>query len=126
MIKSITKVDVIKALQKEPLKRGLFFRSDKKNCMVCVVGAVLRYMSFEKWARTKCKTLLGLGSAATYNRNIGIDPMYLVESENYLGALSCYFEDGHTIKQCIAFVKKYFPNKLTIKITEEDIENVSS
>ena len=59
MKKSITKSDIIKAITNEPvLRRGYWFASGgKKDCSVCVVGSVIRAISFEKWGR---KNKIGL------------------------------------------------------------------
>jgi len=122
MKKSITKTEVIKALQKEPLQRGSYFYGDKKSvCKVCAVGAVLRAMSFEKWAR-KVNTEPGLlGNIATNYAAKGYNPKDLLDYKNYLGALSCYFEAGNSKAECITFVKKYFPSKLTLTIDKDDL-----
>jgi len=125
MKKSITKANVIKALKKEKLKCGWFFNSNVTinnvvDCSVCAVGAVLRHMSFEKWAIEQCLNTNGLGYAAVENKYISEDINQLLKEKNYLGALSNYFEDYHGDRaKTIAFVKKHFPNKLTITITHD-------
>jgi len=125
MRKSITKANVIKALQKEKLKRKNFFHGVSGllwdiKCSVCAVGAVLRKMSFEEWAKQQGWNQFRIGEAATkgiYSSNH--DYKRLIKEKNYLGALSCYFEKGNSKKKCIEFVKQYFPSKLTIEIKED-------
>ena len=124
MIKSITKAQVIIALKKEPLTRGSFFggiKRTKKKCEVCAVGAILRYISFETWAHDIGYNINRVAYALTNQIATCQDPKGLIKEKNYLGALSCYFEDNHTKKQCIAFVKKHFPKKLTLEIKEDEI-----
>ncbi len=124
MIKSITKAQVIIALKKEPLTRGSFFgaiKTTKKKCDVCAVGAILRYISFETWAHDNGYERDRLGYIITNKEATSQDTKRLIKEKNYLGALSCYFEDNHTKKQCIAFVKKHFPKKLTLEIKEDEI-----
>lgn len=127
MTKIITKKLIIKALQTEKLRHGDFFRSDKPNCTVCAVGAVLRHVSFESWVRNKLGRSVcasAIGDIATQNCAIlhsSMDVHTLVQNKNYLGALSCYFEDGHTKRACIAFVKKYFPKSFKCTIKEENL-----
>jgi len=121
MRKSITKTNVIKALNKEDLVRGNFFQRESTKCAVCAVGAVLRHMSFEKWAIKLINRQGNIGDVATKNVYVNGSIRYLIKEKNYLGALSCYFEQGHTKKTCIKFVKRYFPKKLTIEIRKEDI-----
>lgn len=127
MIKSISKKDVIKALKTENLKRGRFFRNpEQRDCAVCAVGAVLRHMSFETWtlsaANTRGISLWGLGEQACRGRCTSGQAMTsaqykeMIAGGNYLGALSVYFEAGNTRKRCIEFVKRYFPETLTLEI----------
>lgn len=126
MKKSITKQGIINALKNEPrLKVGRWFHDNndytyKKDCAVCAVGCVLRAMSFEKWAQEKGLDLITLGNRGVHYEPTGGDSYFqltkYLSDKNYLAALSCFFERGKTRKQCIAFVKKHFPRKLTITI----------
>jgi len=135
-MKTVTKVIkrkvVIEALRKEPLVTGCFWENlghkatngVKAGCNVCAVGAVLRRASFEKEFLGRDQGEIGL--AATLDRCQDEDISKLLKNKNYLGALSCYFEDlipvFNSVKnkdreKCIKFVKKNFPKqfKLTIK-----------
>lgn len=124
MTKIIKRSVVIKALKTENLVRGWFFKSSEnkaevypKDCKVCAVGAILRHVSFETWARKNNVDLGDLGVDATNGQYAEDNYKELLEYKNYLGALSNYFELGRTRKQCIDFVKRYFPKsfKLTIR-----------
>ena len=129
MKKSITKVQIMKALKDEPLleHRGWFKESgpgiSEKDCAVCAVGCVLRAMSFETWARKTGLILNGLGwRAVKSSAHVTHDDYFYIgihlKNRNYLAALSAYFESDHSRKECIAFVKKNFPKKLTLEITK--------
>jgi len=136
MKKSITKKQIIKALETElHLERGKFFapvmvyRSDKgygssrrifkKDCPVCAVGSVLRAMSYETWAKRNKLDLTALGEYVTVEDYIGLHHKKLIKEKNYLGALSCYFEDHDgNRKKTIKFVRKYFPAVLTITVSK--------
>lgn len=124
-----TKAQIIKALKTEPvLKRGAFFEPridlirDNERCAVCAVGAVLRALSFEKFAKKysndhglpPSRLLHDMGSGLCDANYTSSDPEFLVEEKNYFGALSSYFEMGATRRRCIAFVKKHFPAKIRI------------
>jgi len=128
MRKSITKSQAIKAIKTE---KNLSYNGDwfeenldyyKKDCNVCAVGAILRNMSFEKWARKISFDLQELGWVAVGGREAGVASMEYIKdhlkSKNYLAALSCYFESGKTRTQCVNFIKKNFPAKLTLTITK--------
>ena len=138
--KIIKKSDVIVALKTERLKRGHWFTPTyelnkgepcKKNCRVCAVGAVLRKVSFEQWARNKSLSLNLLGEKAVrFNKNSQYsfnststitDVEDALKDKNYLGALSAYFEQGHIKKQCIECVKKKFPKKFKLSINSKNL-----
>ncbi len=124
MIKTITKKQVIKALKTEPLTKGSYFHSQiikGYKCDVCAVGAVLRHMSFEKWALENRLSTNALGTIATKGLSIGSNHKNLIKNGNYFGALSCYFEAGHSKSKCIQYVEKNFPLKLTLEINETDL-----
>lgn len=124
MIKTITKKQVIEALEKEPvLESGSWFRGrPKSGCAVCAVGAVLRKVSFEKWARRLRADLGTLGLVATnYSFSPSDDLNKSLKDKNWLGTLSIYFERGHSREKCIAFVKKHFPSKFTLEIKARDV-----
>lgn len=127
--KSITKEKIIEALREEPLlRRGFWFgikTKSAKSCSVCAVGSILRKMSFEKWAAENNisgpelgDSVVNLweleGSVGSKARKVDIEDH--IQNENYLAALSGYFENGHTRKQCIEFVKKHFPKRLTVTV----------
>jgi hypothetical protein len=122
----ITKAGVIEALKKEPLTTGSFFKERdgviEAGCEVCAVGAVLRRFSFEKMTRSKGGNLHKLGEQATQYSYMDYDPDALLEDGNYLGALSCFFEDAgrDRKRRSIEFVKKNFPNsfRLTLEVGE--------
>lgn len=121
MIKIIKKNVVIEALKKEKLTTGMFFSSYymskvPKDCKVCAVGAVLRHVSFETWARKNSYSLNALGQAATQEEYTGDNIECLIRDKNYLGALSNYFENGNSKNKCIKFVKKYFPKQFKLEI----------
>lgn len=121
MKKSITKENVIKALESEVLCRRYFFEKKRlltpPGCKVCAVGAVLRHMSFEKWGRKNKLDLNHIGWASLHDADpVGQDPYDLLKDKQYLAALSNYFEDGNSKKKCIAFVEKNFPEKLIVEI----------
>lgn len=127
MTKTIRRKDVIVALNTENLKSGSFFRGEK-GCQVCAVGAVLRKVSFETWARKNKLRLHSVGEEATLGEYLSSNPKYLIKEGNYMGALSCYFEqasdgcrysDTVVLRRTIAFVKKYFPVRfeLTLKLS---------
>lgn len=132
MKKSITKLDVVKALVNEPtLKRRSWFHIEpsrstpKKNCSVCAVGSVLRAMSFEKWGRKIKLNLNELGTCAVKTDDItDQDAEFIPEhlkDKNYLAALSCYFESGKSRLQCIQFVISKFPEILTVEVDEDSL-----
>ena len=127
MTKTITKKQIIEALQTEPiLKRGFWFEPDfyghKIKCSVCAVGCILRAMSFETWARENGYLLNELGSVVTKHVNCGDIGLWkrrkseYLETNNYLAALSVHFESGYGRKQCIKFVEQNFPDRLSITV----------
>ena len=128
MRKTIKKVDVVEALLREKtLIQNQWFNSKstnkpRKGCEVCAVGAILRAMSFEKWAIKNKIRLNTMGKVAV--KSIAItefDAIYdHLEKENYLAALSCYFESGHSKRGCIKFVKDHFPDVLTVTVNIAD------
>lgn len=119
MKKTITKRQVINALEEQPLATGSYFYSDgSKKCRVCAVAAILIKMGFEKEAR-KRDLLDIIGSIATQDMCVPFTELKIMdalEEKNYLGALSGHFEQNGTRKSAIEFVKKNFPEKLTLKI----------
>lgn len=117
MTKTIKKAVVIKALKKESLVSGAYFATlGNKGCDVCAVGAVLRAVSFEKWAIKKGVESLG-EIAVGYADPCNDDYKELLKERNWLGALSNFFEQSNDRAKTIAFVKEHFPAqfKLTIK-----------
>lgn len=141
MKKSITKKQIMRALKDEPLlKRKEWFQStsdvegvnfsvlryNKIDCAVCAVGCVLRAMSFEKWARQRKLSLNSLGIRAIafspLDRVVARSIKENLRRKNYLSALSRYFEGGKTREQCIAFVNKNFPSKLTLVIEDGGVK----
>lgn len=140
MKKSITKANCIKALKKEKLKRESFFHCTYVDsggevaylptCTVCAVGAILRHMSFEKWARERNISLPSIGYAAVgylcspgdyHGINTAEETRGLIKEKEYLAALSVYFESGKSKKQCIEFVRKNFPAILTVEIKKGEL-----
>lgn len=124
MKKTITKWQIVQALKTEPLIRNQYFKAAleynmvayRENCPVCAVGAILRHMSFEKWARKEGIGLHKLGCIATCEFS-------------YLGKLSDVYEqiakeDGIEVARTrsIAFVKKHFPAKITLELSKKDFE----
>jgi hypothetical protein len=134
LTKVIKKSQVIKALKTEKLKRGQWFYINDYvstlpptlTCKVCAVGAVLRQVSFVKWAIKNNVNWGYLGDSATNNSEClrGDDAKEEIELElnnkNYLAALSNYYESGHTRKQCIEWVKKNFPKQFKLTINTEE------
>ena len=84
------------------------------------VGAVLRKMSFERWAEKNGFNKNRMGILITKGVGCDQDDWWVeLECDNYFGALSIYFEKGNSKAQCIRFVKKHFPPKLTVEIEGE-------
>jgi len=120
--KSITKAKIIEALKTEKLVRSDWFHQDsvdiKGKCDVCAVGAVLRKMSFEKWALRNGFSPRAVADQVTGDIVADRDEIgaYLAEGD-YLSALSCYFEDvSENPKNLVKFVEKNFPDKLRINV----------
>lgn len=132
LTKTITKKDVVKALESEPLVSGDWFGDlGQKHCNVCAVGAVLRKVSFEKWlikidmggyvweiAKIFGWTLRDASTDAT------ITAFALIKRKRYMEALSNKFErmtinppdviNDTKRKKLISWVKKYFPTKFEL------------
>lgn len=121
--KTITKKQVIEALETEPLTLGNFWVYSKivPDCSVCAVGAVLRRTSFERAFRGRNSMTIGeLATKNQYFEGLG-KVKSLLKSRNWLGALSSYFEGLSCNmlpreKKTIAFVKKNFPAKFQLTI----------
>lgn len=131
----ITKAQVIKAIETEPLlKGGEFFAVDKNNlfdalideCPVCVVGAVLRQTGVVN-TKTPFYTARDAAEMATkyqYSIDDLETPAELIKDKNYLGALSVKFEKLTVAgdkpvtparrRTLVAFVEKYFPKSFTV------------
>ena len=128
MTKIIKRRVVIKALRTEQLTQGSFFMSENLGCNVCAVGAILRHVSFETWWRKQNLSFLDindLGYAACKNELVSNKDGVKInlENKNYLGALSCYFENlrgtpKNNKNNCIRFVKKYFPKSFELTIED--------
>jgi hypothetical protein len=134
----IKREDVINAIKTEPLRGGQFFHGVGyaiSTCDVCAVGAVLR-QAFNK--RNIDKELTNnTGFLATKNYTIGSEKNALAD-KNYLGALSCKFEDmcdkgakrnGFTVvmshsynvtqstrKSLVKWVKKNLPSYFMVEV----------
>lgn len=130
--KRISRAKVIEALKTEPLDYGAWFHgNDIKTCNVCAVGAVIRKASFvstfsnfdeEQMGNICLKLTDRVASACDVNSEDETNSAIkiLLEDENYLGALSVFFEDmmdrdttgvvnsSHR-KRLVTFVKKHFP-----------------
>lgn len=129
MTKTITKAGVIKALKTEKLKRRAYFHGvssydtpPPEGCAVCAVGAVLRHMSFEAWARKHKFNMSDLGNQATHCQGGDPRPFFkdkiaaALQDKKYLSALSMFFESGKTREKCIRFVRDKFPARLKVRI----------
>lgn len=124
----ITKKQVIKALETEPiLKAGHFFKDDSKTCAVCAVGAVLR--------QCRVTPLLSDGNAYDFfasSSDVGYRP-YLEDGQNDafdlsesapLTGLSVLFEtlkkqkmsNTYIRTELINFVCATFPEVLTLDV----------
>lgn len=124
--KTIKKLDVIVALAIEPLHSGLWIQQE--GCEVCAVGAVIRrtIAPSEKagpgtWGESAMESIC---SSVTSANVCSGNPAKLIEQEDYLTALSAFFErrvgeDGLASPAdraaCLEFVYKNFPEKFTIR-----------
>lgn len=147
-MKTISKADIIQALQREPLQRGYWvnpYAKEGEACSVCAVGAVLRACrlpdsEINNAARVATSDVACLNDA-TDNY---VDPSdrkqreriidNLIEDRNYLGALSCLFEaqdpedDEHAPtaeerKELIDFVENRFPDLVKFSDFTEEAED---
>jgi len=139
----ITRNQIIKALATEPLKAGNWIQCKADlNCKVCAVGAIVRSRltsaqekklnieeyNFYKESLLKdkfsdiCEKLI----ASNYNFFLSLSDKisYLIENEDYMSALSSYFENnyyGRSItdvdrERIIGFVAQNFPAKLDVDL----------
>lgn len=126
----ITKADIKKAITREPLERRAWVEyPDLKqvgSCNVCAVGAVLRSARVKNCfipvlAEHKCSQWSSYGISR-------FDAIYqalqLVNSRDYLGALSVFFEgqskNSRVTKtqraELLSFVELHFPDDLQITV----------
>lgn len=138
--------EIIRALEEEPLAARSWVTErtiENPNCHVCAVGAVLRDAGFSNWmiddsAGKLCRNAFG----APYDVNQLLpDMLSEIKRENFLGALSIYFE-GLFDKECtdrsqwagsvaqppvreklVAFVLEHFPAEIEIRLpVDSDIK----
>lgn len=123
---TIDKETILHALKSEPLERRNWITGDGSDsepisdpsCTVCAVGAVLRQVMIPTTPREQ------LSITAWRNCPVAIKSsavQSLLKDREYLDALSCYFESLRGTrplmrKKLVAFVTKYFPEKITVKI----------
>jgi hypothetical protein len=130
----LTKEQIITALRNEPLSAGRFIRADGKplsSCAVCAVGAVMRDVLNRNI--TDEDDFNDICYIVTKDRFIDDDVSQLLAEENYLGALSNYFEkitddenDRFLKKEVtpeirqdvINFVENNFPNEFEVDMKE--------
>ena len=126
MKKTITKKQVIEALSTESISQRDIFSSNKANCSVCAVGAVLRKVSFEKWLRKyklrkystiRIISIFNFRTMTCYNPDT---VNFLLKEKRYLEALSCRFEritvvNSYSIAKLIKWVDDNFPTKFVLE-----------
>lgn len=130
----ITKEQVLTAIKTEPLKAGSFLRADGKpinECEVCAVGAVMRNVLNNKIEDED--DFHKLCGRVTREQFIDNDVDVLLKNENYLGALSNYFEEmidcktwvpgdinliatQDDIKELVTFVEENFPEEFEVNV----------
>lgn len=119
---TITKKEIIKALQTEPLIHQMWVKKDNLpevgDCGVCAVGAVLRHCRIPNDVLDSyTNSIEGTGSAEEAQRAL--------ERGDYLSALSMTFEqksyveagtkaDAASRRRAIEFVEKNFPAKIAL------------
>jgi hypothetical protein len=136
MKKTVSKKSVIEALMTEPLMRGNWIEfddliSDPQKvkakdvvCEVCAVGGVLRkngatIKEIDDYGDRLLDLPFPVGEEATEK-----DIEYLLKHEQYLSALSAYFEStlpGPRIRygnehreRLVRFVEKHFPDRIKL------------
>lgn len=122
----ITKQEIIKAIQEEPLEGGSWITWNKDNtCKVCAVGAVLR-----KATKLDGRALQNYcGEKVKYPHMANHDIAYLLTNGFYMSALSTFFEntwedlcdeegdpdpntEPEARKRTLNFVSMHFPEEL--------------
>lgn len=137
MIITITKAQAIKAVMTEPLKANFFYhnkseygdRVDDGVCSVCAVGAIIRSTKTDKLKLNhQVSELLMKGDHRVSVSGMGYKTSsyeYVLESGNYLAALSQYFEfmsgaPGVTMDQIRLalhdFIVAEFPAKFQLEV----------
>jgi len=138
----IDKATIIKALETEPLCHGHWIRSIKgggtrgdrtpindPSCRVCAVGSILRQVM----KGTTPSERLSLTAWKLCPTAIGSQGMVklLLEQQNYLDALSCYFESmEHKVSlkksrpKLVDFVNKHFPETLIIEMDKQWVKKL--
>lgn len=135
----ITKEEIIKALETEPLAQGKFIYHPKceawvetlvftsnPECKVCAVGAVLRNklpIGSLHWFYNKVVNLTKYSKfeedAEDSFDSIDLFIDSLIEQEDYLSALSVFFEDQPkelARENTIEFVKDNFPEEIEVNL----------
>lgn len=131
MFKTVTRAQVLKAIRKESLVAGHFIKPlvvggiIDKYCKVCAVGAVLRSIGTPS---NKIASTAQRVCDYKYSAHPEFNWETELEKENYLGALSIYFETKakkhgagkKTKDKLIAFVKTHFPKIIKFKMSLAD------
>lgn len=122
---SITKSQIISSIKNSTLKGGSFFydKSNIENCEVCAVGAIIREVLGVEYCEERIAEDLCQGSFGECD-----NLKALIEEENWLGALSVFFErkmsedfwvEHATVREkleIINFIEDYFPPELEVEI----------